>query len=136
MVRLREGEERLTRLPSSNKGRSGTREASPRYWKPGTGGYKDINVLLITLKAGQMKRHPTMSLALREARWIRNELYEWVKSYSEREASSGLGFEQFKQDWRTFRVWCPLQVRLAVEEILWVMGPEYRALVTGFRPID
>lgn len=101
----------------------------------GSGGFKDISVLKLTLMAGQMGSHPKISLALASAQEIRNELYEWITSYSQREKAKGLGFEQFKSNWRVFRVWCPLQVRLAAEEIFWELGDPYRKLITGFAPL-
>lgn len=110
--------------------------AAPRK---GSGGYKNISVWLVNRMARSIANPVVgmeMSAALAGARWLRNELYEWIISYVQREMYEGQGFEEFKSDWRIFRVWCPLQVRLAVEEILWQLGPPYRKLITGFAPID
>jgi hypothetical protein len=101
----------------------------------GKGGFKDISPLLVMKKASQMGNHPKISIALEQAQWIRNELHDWITSYSKRETSAGMGFERFKQHWRVYRVWCPLQMRLACEEIFWELGDPYKRLITGFAPL-
>lgn len=106
---------------------------------PTSGGYKNISVWLLNKEAkliGDFLGYKSMSSCLSAARWIRVELYEWITSYELREKTPGRGFEEFWEDWRIFRVWCPLQVRLAVEQILWELGGRYRKAITGFGPME
>lgn len=48
----------------------------------------------------------------------------------------GSDYRAFAADWTLLRVFVPLQVRLATEQLLWQRGEPWRRLVTGFRPVD
>lgn len=45
------------------------------------------------------------------------------------------GAAAFLEDWKWIRLAIPLQVRLAVEQMLWDRGGDWRKLVTGFSPV-
>lgn len=94
---------------------------------------KDINLGLMLAEAKAISSDPGIILAMRRANWIRQELYEWVRSYEERGGEVGKAL--FRRDWTFFRTWVPLQIRLAIEQILWNSFGEYRDLVSGFDPI-
>lgn len=105
----------------------------------GSGKFKDISPLLLMAKASQMHRHPFMSILINQARFIESELRAWILSYSDREAYKGQGFVEFCADWRSIRVWIPLQMRLCAEQIFWELSwkdARYKKLITGFAPMS
>lgn len=53
-------------------------------------------------------------------------LGRWVSEYE--------SIAAFKRDWVRARLFVPLQIRLAMEQLLWELGGDYRSLVTGFGP--
>lgn len=56
-------------------------------------------------------------------------LNAWVDEYK----GNVLGFQH---DWVRARLFVPLQIRLAMEQILYERGGAYRTLVSGFGPAD
>lgn len=56
-------------------------------------------------------------------------LNEWIDEYAGDIAA-------WKRDWVRCRLFVPLQIRLAMEQVLYERGGEYRSLITGFGPAD
>jgi hypothetical protein len=105
-------------------------------WKTAGGlGYKDINPWLVEQYMSKAAKSLRMQDLLTLARSARTELYGWIVSYQERETAKGTAFNKFKADWNVARLVIGLQSRLMAEQILWELGPPWRNLVTGFRPI-
>jgi len=65
---------------------------------------------------------------------INRMIRDWVESY-DTDNAPGLGYRSFFYHWKIQRTFVPLQVRLAVEQILYDKGEPWRRLVSGFRPL-
>ncbi|MEO5351408.1 MAG: hypothetical protein H7836_17465 [Magnetococcus sp. YQC-3] len=144
MVRIREGDE-ATNL--SSQLRYGLNAKEKQRIQPGP---MDWAKLMLKVKAiqkiaemnltgtllnipGVSKEWSTDSLvALAES--INEDIRYWIDGYEERNDPrvAILGFEYH---WKLLRTFVPLQLRLAVEQVLWSKGGRWKSLITGFRPI-
>lgn len=62
---------------------------------------------------------------------INQDLRRWIDGYSNRNPSR-IAVLGFKYHWTILRVWVPLQLRLACEQVLYEKGEPWKYLVTGF----
>lgn len=65
---------------------------------------------------------------------INNQIERWIEGY-EANNSPRLAWLGFQYHWKILRVWVPLQLRLAVEQVLYQKGEPWSSLVTGFKPV-
>lgn len=96
--------------------------------------YRDISLVALKTAASQIDNAHSVSAALNIATNQMNLIKSWINSYSQRNDKS-VAFYMFREHWKILRHWVSLQTRLAIEQVLWEYGGEYRKLVTGFRPI-
>lgn len=67
---------------------------------------------------------------------IKAVIRKWIDGYEQNYDVPEQGLEAFWVTWKVLRCWVPLQLRLAVEQVLYEKGGDWRRLVTGFRPIE
>lgn len=88
---------------------------------------KEIKQLLGELDAqGTLFMTSTTAGMMKTIDKIWDLLNRWVDEYP--------AVVDFQADWVRARLFVPLQIRLAMEQLLWERGGGYRSLVTGFGP--
>lgn len=63
---------------------------------------------------------------------IHDRIARWIDGYVAGNSSKRLAYLGFAYHWKLLRVWVPLQLRLATEQVLYEKGEPWRQLVTGF----
>lgn len=90
----------------------------------------DIKALEILLKGAAEKE------ILGKCEAIHDRIDAWIGDYDRRNPTKRLAVLGFEYHWTLLRTWVPLQIRLAVEQVLSDRGGDWARLVTGFRPIS
>lgn len=108
------------------------RAARLRAGRKGSGGYKNISLLYVNKLIERAGDGLSVYASLKFMTAARVEIYQWMKSYEDRERYPGDGFSTFWNHWKKLRLGIPLQTRLLVEQVASDRGKPWSRIVTGF----
>ncbi|MBV6343699.1 hypothetical protein [Candidatus Magnetobacterium casense] len=144
MTRIREGDE-STNLQSQLK--YGLNAKEKQRIKPGPmdwaklmmkvkaiGKISELNLTGTLLTIPGVSKEWSTATLVTLAESINEDIRNWVNGYEEKN-DPRVAILGFAYHWKLLRTFVPLQLRLAVEQVLYEKGGSWQRLITGFRPL-